>query len=188
MSTPFPDGLEPFEDNRVEAMPDGPFAEGLRTTTIPDAYLNVHGRGFVLASFDTVWAVARAPEPHVKICETSEQVITPNNEPAYEFSFLVHYIVRNILTVEWDDQWRFGRIGDDLAMMKHQKTQGSDFVALSEGTIQLLATSDPGVVELQFVEHLDAVSAGAQQVIDNMNYNYEALAALARGDAIPSCP
>ena len=57
----------------------------------------------------------------------------PNNDTAYEYSFLVHYVVNNILTVEWDDQWRWGTIQDGtgsgsaaafFGMIKHQKTQG----------------------------------------------------------------
>ncbi len=39
-------------------------------------------------------------------------------------------------------------------MIKHQKIHGSDFVELSEGSIQVLATSDPDISELTFVERL----------------------------------
>jgi len=96
--------------------------------------------------------------------------------------------VRDILTVEWDDQWRFGTITNDLDMIKHQKVQGSDFITLSEGTIQVLSTSDPGVAELSFVEHLDAVSASAADVVQGVQHNYDALVAAAHGAPIPPCP
>ena len=97
----------------------------------------------------TVWAAAKSPAPNMAICSTDQQMVTENNDPAYEYSFLVHYTVNNILTVEWDDQWRFGTIVDEpfLGMIKHQKTQGSDFITLSEGTIDFVS-DDPRVIEV----------------------------------------
>ena len=73
-------------------------------------------------------------------------------------------------------------------MIKHQKTQGSDFISVSQGTIQILATNDPGISELAFVEHLDAVSGGASDVLRGMQDNYGRLLALAHGLPSPTCP
>ncbi|HEY5944539.1 MAG TPA: hypothetical protein VIV40_03570 [Kofleriaceae bacterium] len=188
IATPFPAGLEPFEDNKVAAEPDGPFVEMLRTTSSDDDFIRVYARGFVLAPPAMLWDVAKHPEPNVSTCKTDEQIVTPANEPQYEYSFLVHYIVHDILTVEWDDQWRFGTIDDTLDMIRHQKVQGSDFITLSEGTIQLLATADPNVSELAFVEHLDATSATAGDVLQGVQHNYDALVATVHGNPIPACP
>lgn len=188
VTTPFPEGLEPFEDNTVAAQPDGPFVEGLRTRSVPGDTITIHARGFVRQPIDVVWAAAQSPDPNVSACKTSEHSVTVGNEPQYDFSFLIHYIVYDILTVEWDDQWRFGRITPELGMIKHQKVQGSDFVTLSDGTIQVVATSDPDVTELQFVEHLDAISASAADVIEGVQHNYDALVAVAHGNPIPACP
>lgn len=188
VTTPFPEGLEPFEDNAVPARPDGPFVETLRTESQPSDYVSVHARGFVLVDIETLWAASMAPEPNVSVCKTSSHSVMPANEPQYDYSFLVHYVVNDILTVEWDDQWRFGRITDDLGMIKHQKVQGSDFITLSEGTIQVITTSDPGVSELLFVEHLDAIMADTGDVVAAMQHNYDALVAAAHGTPIPPCP
>lgn len=188
IATPFPEGLEPFEDNLVDAQPDGPFVEVLRTATSDKDYIRVHGRGFVLVPPDVMWAAAKDAEPNKSTCKTDEQRLTLGNEPQYEFSFLVHYVVYDFLTVEWDDQWRFGTIDETLAMIRHQKVQGSDFISLSEGTIQVLATSDPNVTELAFVEHLDALTATTGDVLQGMQHNYDALVARAHGNPIPPCP
>jgi hypothetical protein len=75
-----------------------------------------------------------------------------------------------------------------LGMVKHQKTQGSDFIHRSEGTIQISATDDPNVTELAFVEHLDAVSGGISDVLKGTQHNYDALVALSHGNPIPACP
>lgn len=188
IATPFPPGLEPLEDNKIAAMPSGPFTEGLRIESSDTDYIRVYARGFVTVPMATMWAAAKAPGPNLSTCSTTEQMVTENTEPQYEYSFVIHYIVRDILTVEWDDQWRFGAITDDLDMIKHQKVQGSDLITLSEGTIQVLSTGDPGVSELSFVEHLDAVSATAADVVQGVQHNYDALVAVAHGAAIPPCP
>jgi hypothetical protein len=188
VTTPFPPGLEPFEDNVVDAHPDGPFTEGLRIESSNDDYIRVYARGFVTVSIDEMWTAASSPTPNKSTCSTTEQQVTDNNEPQYEYSFLIHYIVRDILTVEWDDQWRFGRITPELGMIKHKKIQGSDFITLSEGSIQVLATSDPQVSELSFVEHLEAVQATTGDVVEGVQHNYDALVAAAHGLPIPPCP
>lgn len=185
--TPFPEGLEPLEDNTVPEQPDGPFVEMLRTSASNTDYIHVHARGFVLVPFETMWEAAKAYEPNVSRCKTSAHMVTEHTEPQYEYSFLIHYIVHDILTVEWDDQWRFGRVTDELAMIRHQKIMGSDFISLSEGTIQVLATSDPNVTELAFVERLDALTAKASDVLEGVQHNYNALVAVAHGQPIPPC-
>lgn len=188
VSTPFPPGLEPFEDNPIAAQPNGPFTEGLRIQSSDTDYIRVYARGFVAAPVDQMWAAAKAPGPNLSTCSTDQQAVTENDEPQYEYSFVIHYTVNDILTVEWDDQWRFGRITPELGMIKHQKIQGSDFITLSEGTIQVLATSDPDVSELSFVEHLDAVQATAGDVVQGVQHNYDALVAAVHGQPIPPCP
>ena len=187
VTTPFPPGLEPLEDNPVML---AAVEEGLVTQTTDHPYVKIYGRGYVAAPPATVWAAAKAPGPNIAVCSTDQQAVTENNDPAYEYSFLVHYTVNNILTVEWDDQWRFGTVAEMpfLGMMKHQKTQGSDFITLSEGTIEVTETADPNVTELSFVEHLDATSAGISDVLKGVQHNYDALVAVSHGNPVPACP
>jgi hypothetical protein len=192
IATPFPEGLEPFEDNLVAPQPEGPFVEVLRTATSNKDYIRVYARGFVLVPPAVMWEVAKSPEPNKSTCKTDEQHVTERNEPEYEYSFLLHYVVHDFLTVRWDDQWRFGTVEisetESIGMIRHQKVQGSDFIRLSEGTIQVLATADPGVTELAFVEHLDAVAATTADVLQGVGHNYNALVATAHGRPIPPCP
>jgi len=191
--TPFPSGLTPLEDNPLPEQMTGPYAEGLQTTSTDTDYIRVYGRGYVLVSPAVLWAAAKSPAPNIAVCSTNQQIITDNNDPNYEYAFLVHYVVNNVLTVEWDDQWRFGTVdgtpaAPTLSITKHQKTNGSSFIRLSEGTIQLAATDDPNVSELSFVEHLDAVSASTADVVKGMQHNYDSLVAVGHGGAVPACP
>jgi hypothetical protein len=190
VTTPFPEGLEPLEDN-IAGDPSG---EELVTESKDTDHIHVYGRGLVFSDPAMLWSLAKQPPAMFARCSTDEQtVVMENNEPAYEASWLVHYIVRDILTVEWDDQWRYGVVegtadAPELGMIRHQKTQGSDFIRLSRGTVQIIATDDPNITELAFVEHLDAVSGSTGDVKRGMQDNYNRLKALAHGEAQPACP
>jgi len=193
ISTPFPPGLEPFSDGDVPETLASPDGEALQTMDMTSSgTIRAYGRGLVLAPPGEVWAASKQPEAMVARCNTTRHVVTPDTEPEHELSFLVHYVVDDFLTVEWDDQWRGDIVegtadAPELAMIKHQKVQGSDFIYLSEGSILLRATDDPGATELWFVEHLHALSGSTDQVLRGMRDNYEALVAVVHGQPIPSC-
>jgi len=192
VKTPFPAGLEPFEDNEVPDTDDR--SEVLRAMGVPGGADRAHGRGYIHVSRDALWEVAKAsPEGMVARCSTTTQTITRDWEPRYEASFRVNYFVDDILDVRWDDDWRYGSVELEvgaplLGMIRHQKTEGSDFISVSEGSVQIIATDDPDVTEVAFVEHLDAVSGDAEDLIAGMNANYDALRELAHGRPIPPCP
>lgn len=194
ISTPFPPGLEPFDDDGEPAELDGTVQEQLTHSSKDSDFVRAYGRGYIFAPVDTVYATAHDPQVMIAACSTTTQTVTPDNEPEYELSYLVHYYVDDILDVEWDDQWRGDVVVDaaggdapELVMIKHQKIQGSDFISLSEGTVELLSTDDPAITEVRFVEHLDAVSAGAGDVVDGMQSNYDRLLAVAHGEPLPPC-
>ena len=191
IKTPFPAGLEPLENNQV-AEAAGPPTEVMRWKATSKDMIRIYARGFVFASPAKVWQAALSPDAMIASCSTDQQSVTLDNEPQYEHSFLVHYTVNNIVTVEWDDQFRYGVIEgvvDDprLGMVRHQKVVGSDYITLSEGTIEVLATDDPEISELAFVEHLDATAASAGDVLRGVQHNYDALVARSHDAALPAC-
>jgi hypothetical protein len=193
VKTPFPAGLEPFSDTNPVPEESSPYDETLVVQATAPDYIHVYARGYVLVAPADFWTSVLLPDPYLAKCSTDTQTVTADNDPAYEYSFVVDYTYTDVLTVEWQDQWRFGVVdGGDaapaLAMIKHQKVSGSSFITLSEGTIEVTATDDPGVTELSFIEHLDATSASAAQVIKNIQHNYDALKAVAHGQPIPACP
>lgn len=193
VATPFPPGLEPLEDNRVPDATGQP-TEQLRSVTGSSGDTKqAHGRGFVFVDPATLWQLTKDPLAMVARCRTDTQTVMLGSDPAYELDFVVHYVANEILTVEWDDQWRYGiiegtRDAPVLGMIRHQKIHGSDFIDLSEGTIQVLATEDPSISELAFVEHLDAISGSAGDLLEGMQDNYARLVALAHQLPRPSCP
>jgi len=194
ISTPFPAGLEPIEDNPVPVQQGGARTETLVTQAMDSGgVIHAYGRGYVLASPAQVWLASKMAEANVALCSTDAQMITPNDEPDYEFSFLVHYVVHNFVTVEWDDQWRFGTVegtpeAPTIAMSKHQKIAGSDFLTQSAGTAELTATDDPNVTELAFVEILEAAGGGDSDVIKGIQHHYDALVSVTHGGPVTACP
>jgi hypothetical protein len=193
IKTPFPPGLEPLEDNVIPVQQGGEYTETLRTSTVDGDEIKIYGLGYVLAAPAEVWAASKNPDANIALCSTDTQTVTPNNDPSYEFSFIVHYVVNNVLTVEWDDQWRWGVIDGTLeqprlGMIKHQKTEGSSFIELSEGTIEVTATDDPNATELAFVEHLKAAGGGVSDVLAGVQHHYDSLVAVSHGNPIPACP
>jgi hypothetical protein len=191
-TTPFPPGLEPLEPDPVpEQQP--PYTETIATQSAQPDYIHVYGRGYVLAPPAIVWHAAMQPTSIEAVCSTNAQAATAVVDPAYELVLLVHYTVTNVVTVEWDDQWRFGTVegtpgAPTLAMIRHQKIAGSSYITRSEGTIEITATPDPAATEVAFVERLDAVGGTAGDVTKNMTHDFAAIAASAHGNPIPPCP
>jgi hypothetical protein len=186
-TTPFPPGLEPFEPDPVPPL-TGPPDEMLRTSTSDSDYIRVYGRGDVLVPMETVFANAMNPDVIAAVCSTTSHTAMIGNEPEYTYSVLIHYVENNVLTVEWDDQWRFGTIDPTFEMVKHQKVDGSTFITRSEGTIEMHATDDPNVTELDFVEHLDSIGASVDDVLHGVEHTYASIVAAAHGQPAPACP
>ncbi|HEY1546441.1 MAG TPA: hypothetical protein VGG28_01405 [Kofleriaceae bacterium] len=191
IKTPFPPGLEPLENNPVPEQ-TAPYTETLATATGSSSEVQVYARGYVLADPATVWAATKTPAAVAATCTTDAQSYTVGNQPQYEFSFLVAYTVNDVLTVQWNDQWRYGTIDSApdpfFGMIKHQKTDGSSFITTSEGTIEVTATDDPNVTELAFVEHLQAIAGSSDDVISSTTHVFDSIVALSHGGVIPPCP
>nr|HEX4317717.1 hypothetical protein [Kofleriaceae bacterium] len=192
--SPFPPGLEPLEDNPIPPQTSGPYAETLMTKTEDGGFIHAYGRGYVDAPPGQVWAAMKTSQAVVAVCTTDQQTVTPKSDPRYELDFVVSYTVNNVVTVQWDDEWRFGTIdgtpdAPELAMVGHQKIDGSSFINRSEGTITVTpADGDDSVTDLAFVEHLDAIGDSDSDVLTGMNHDFGAILALTHGTAIPGCP
>src|SRR5690348_8407752 len=100
ITTPFPPGLEPLEPD-VAPDPADMTTEVLSIATSSKDYIRVYGKGYVLAAPAVVWAASKGPDQNVAVCSTSSHTVDLANEPDYEYSFLVHYEVDDVLTVKW---------------------------------------------------------------------------------------
>lgn len=192
--TEFPPGIEPLEPDPIPEQAAGPYAETLTLQADDTGYIHIYGRGYVLADPSAVWAAAKNPPAIIAVCSTDQQTITVGDEPQYEYSFEVGYTVQELVTVTWDDDWRFAVIDGsdadfDLAMIAHQKVDGSSFITTSEGTVTFSPPADgtPGVTELAYVEHLDSIGGDDAAVEENMRHSFNSIVSLVHGGAIVPC-
>lgn len=185
---PLPDGLTELEPNQAGTGPLGSlqFADG------EDGYLWLHGRAQVAGDAAAVWAGLQVAERVVATCSINRYKITPVVDELYDFSFTSDNEVDNIVTVDWQETWRFGTLLNDLTgsarRIRYQKTEGSSFISLIEGSIDLTAEPASGVFEIRLLEHLKAVGGGISDMKQSMQRRFDIVAALAQGAPLPSCP
>lgn len=193
VSTEFPEGLEPLEENGTPAPPGGPSSEELVLVSSDGEHKRVHGRGFIQASPAAVWAASKDPERVAADCDTTRHMATVGVEPEYEYGFQMHYEVDDILNVAWDELWRYGTIegvasAPTFAIIRYQKVFGSDFITTLEGSAIFLATDVPERTELEFVEHLTALGGNVDNMKRSMQRRFDILSAVVHGRDIPACP
>ena len=110
-TTEFPPGLEPLEDDTAPAQQGGSYTE---TLTMVDGELTnytwVHGRGYILADPGTVWAASKDVDVMASACSTDTYSAEVGVEPEYEYGFRISYEVDQVITIAWDELWRYGTI------------------------------------------------------------------------------
>src|SRR5262249_57411091 len=121
--------------------------------------------------------------------QTDSWSYTLDETPLYEYSFTIHYEVDEILTVEWDEEWRYGTIqgtpeNPQLAIIRWQKVFGSSFISLIEGEISV-APAENGQTEVDFVEHVDALQADQNNIRITIQDEFAALVARSHGQPLP---
>src|SRR5262245_40117119 len=154
----------------------------------------VHGRGYVRAPPARVWAGAKEPEVADQGCEATRHSWTAGGEPEYEFSLAIHYEVDKVITVAWDEDWRFGTITGTpdqptRTMVRYQKVNGSDLIKILEGSIQYYALADDtNITMVEYIEHLNARSSGPDDSMKTMQRRFDDTVLRAHGGVIPPCP
>jgi hypothetical protein len=190
-ATAFPPGLEPLEDNTAEPpapTPEDPYPEAIEIVVgESDDFQWGHGRAYIHASTDEVWAAISDPAVIVNRRESDDHSITLDIEPEYEHSFQIHYVVERFLTVEWDENWRYGVVQSDgagvlVGAIRWQKVFGSTFIDLIEGSATVRRI-DENITELELIEHVDAIMADKSNISRYMRDLFAHV--LSRRDGLP---
>jgi hypothetical protein len=169
---------------------DDPFPEDLVVAVgETPRYHWVHTHGYIHAPLETVYDALSNPEACVDRRKVTRYTITPDVEPEYERSFLTHNEVDDIITVEFDMTWRFGTVEQtnevpDLVAGTFSKTFGTTFISIMRGSI-VARRIDDTTTELEFVEHLNAATGGADELMTFANDYYDNVVALSHGDPLP---
>lgn len=157
----FPSRLAPIQDNRAEWPGDGTdYPEEISTfggdNADGDGYFG-HGRAYLLADVDTVWAAAATPEACVDRREVDKWDATLGVEPEFDESYTLHLTVNDIITVNFDITWVHERQAADRddrstrVVVQSEKSGGSTFVGNLRGSL-VLEQVEPGVTSLEFVQ------------------------------------
>lgn len=169
--TPFPPGLEPLEEEHLAPAPeprDGEdYPEELvlvqaQAELIPRTPA-VHARGFIRAPIADVWEALRDPDVGADRRTFASWTVTRGIEPEYDFSYVIHSVIQNVITVEYDVTWRHGVVEGTieeptLVAARFQKTAGSTVIMDLRGSVVLYARED-GVTEVEIIEYLQAIAS-----------------------------
>lgn len=194
-STPFPDGLEPLED----CSPGFPGGEDNTPESINTAggedeendWYWGHACGYVHADVDQVWAALQDADVVVDRRRVSEWEVTETDrEPDYDVSFRVHNLVEDLLTVEYDIDWRQGIWEQDddgvveSVAIRWQKTEGVAIIEVIQGSI-VIQQVDEGVTSIEIVEHVKAPQFSGDEVEQFTIDLYGSMLAWLDGDPLP---
>ncbi len=199
VDTPFPPGLEPLEAENLAPDPapvDGdPYPEQLSTVRsyaldTTDRTPSVHARAYVHAPLATVWEALRNPDVDADRRVFSSWSSMPLDEPEYDYSYIVHAVIVNVITVEYDVTWRhavvLGTLEEpELIAVRYQKTFGSTAIQDLRGSIVARAVT-PDVTEIEIIEYLRSVSSGHTAIESFLHDMYEEVLALSHGEPLPA--
>ncbi|MCB9777467.1 MAG: hypothetical protein H6742_02760 [Alphaproteobacteria bacterium] len=194
-STPFPDGLEPLED----CSPGFPGGEDSTPEQINSAggededndWYWGHSCGYIHADVDQVWDALQDADVIVDRRRVSEWSVTETDrEPEYDVSFRVHNLVEDLLTVEYDIDWRQGiwEQSDDGVVesvaIRWQKTEGVAIIEVIEGSM-VIQQVDDGVTSIEIVEHVKAPQFSGDEVEQFTIDLYDSALAWIDGKSLP---
>jgi len=192
----FPDVIEPIEEIRVEA-PAGtssqPYPEEYTVLSGDEGdYAWVHLRGYIHTDMAQAWTAIRNPDVYINQRNVAEYSVEESSSELYDYIFLVHNRVEDIVDVEFDNEWRHAAVdgtkdAPERVAVRWQKINGTEFIPLLDGSIQILPVADgrKDIVEVQVIEHLGATldqEANALQYVTDL---YERWQLVAHGEEIP---
>lgn len=193
--TPFPPGLEPLEEENLATPPMGtveqPYPEELvmvRSMAAPRTP-SVHAIGYVRRPLLDVWEALRDPDVGADRRTFARWSATDDVEPEYDYSYVIHSVIENVITVEYDVTWRHGVIEGTLeaptfVSARYQKTSGSTVIQTLEGGVLLTAVT-PDVTEVEIIEHLRAFESSHENIEQFLADMFAELVIRARGEPLP---
>jgi hypothetical protein len=186
---PLPEGLDNIEDNSAPLGPRG----NIQFSNGKDGYLWLHGRAEISGDVAMLWTGIQNPDLVVATCSLSRYRATTFADDRYDFSFMTDNEVDNVVTVAWQETWRFGTLNnsdtDSHRRIRYQKTQGSSFISLIEGQLDITASQQkPNIIDIGFIEHLDAIGGGIADMTLSMQHRFDVMLALATATVLPACP
>ena len=187
----FPDRLSPLEENRAP-WPD-PGTEAPEVVSGGDSDLWwAHSRGYVQAAPAEVWAALADPDVVVDRREVDVWEVTDDPVPAFDRSFLIHHVVQDVITVDYDLTWVWelqeGTPAAPLRVVAQwDKTAGTPFIDQLTGTLELEAVpDDPDRTAISAVDHLEAALRDDRTIVQYLEDLHASIVAASHGEPLPT--
>ena len=184
----FPEGLAPLQEMQVE-LPIGsstePYPQEINLISeTTEEYTWVQARGYLHQDLLSGWTKIRDPEVYVDINEVTTYTVDEVSSDLYDYVFVVHNEVEDIITVNFDTEWRHGALSGDISdpqgvAIRWQKTEGTNHISLLEGSLQFFPVEDDAgetvenIIEVQFVYHLAATLEQEESAVQFVTDVYE---------------
>ena len=183
--------LEPIEELKLDAPPPNSTEQVAWISGDEGDYAWVHLRGFLATDLDGAWSALRQPEVFIDMREIDDYTIAEVDDPQYDYVYDVHNVVHDILTVEFDVQWRHaGEYEEEILKrvgVRWQKVAGTPYIASLQGSVQIIpAQGTEQLVEVQVIEHLTATLDQEDNAIQYVTDLYARWNAIINGDPLPT--
>jgi len=189
----FPAILSPLEESQAPAPTGaGPTPELISVVSGGDSELWwAHGTAYVHGAPDAVWAAAKQIEVCVDRREVTSWTATPDVVAEFDASYAIHNRVEDIIAIEYDVTWvhelQAGSAdAPELVVAQWEKTDGTPFIDLLQGSVVLRAVDDaPEVTALEIVAQLKAPQRDDATMVAYVEDFYADLVATVHGEPLP---
>jgi len=191
--TAFNAGIEPLEPVTAPAPAargDDMYPEVMTATSgVLQSHEWVHARAYVHAPLAQVYEALRDPDVTTDRRRVTEYSVTRDSEPEYPYSYRVRNIVRDIVTLTFDMDWRLASYegtpeSPTAVIAAYQKTWGSSFLSILRGSV-IARTVAPGVTSLEMVRHIRATAAGRNDAEEYLEDFFASVLARVHGRPLP---
>lgn len=176
---PLPEPTEEFE-----------YPEAFNTTTGDEGdYHWAHGRGYVRRPMAQVWNALRDPEVLIDRRHVHEWSVTKDIDKTRAASWRAHNIVHDVLTVDFDSEWRLDTSGGtdespEAVAGRGVKVAGTTFITLLDDSV-VLRVVEEDVTLVELIRHADTLNTGEAENEQYVKDVYETLRERAWGRAFP---
>jgi hypothetical protein len=168
---------------------DDPHPESLALEEGQDDDSNyVHATGYVHGSVKDVWDALADPDVVADRHHIDSYTSSPGGED-YDTSFVLHYTIKNVVTMQFDLTWREGVVSGSkdaptAVSAVYAKTYGSTLVKTMNGSIEVKAI-DATTSQLFFAQHMNATSTSADNIAAWTRDLFASVVAHVHGQPLP---
>lgn len=190
---PLPADLAPLDEVNEAPLPAPGYPEEFNTVSVSEVDFDwAHGRGYIERPISRVWNALQDPDVLVDRRFVAKWDVLKGIDPTRAASWRVRSVVHDILTIDFDVEWRLDAVGGSTRSPEEvagraRKVAGSTFINQLDDSVILRAVDD-GVTLVELMRHSKTFNSGKRGRKENEQYLrdiYETLRERAHGRAFP---